>query len=51
MNHDSELLAALETAFQLIARVEEDHANRCAIPESVWDLIAFLNWTGNTPWN
>lgn len=51
MNGEPEILEALEIAFRLIARVEDDHASACVIPDSVWDLISFLNWTGDTAWN
>lgn len=48
---DPDLLNALTLAFDMIAQLEVAHGERCQIPDSVWDLVTFLNWTPNTRWN
>lgn len=48
---NDDLLDALEVAFHMISELEIAHGERCEIPESAWDLVAFLNWSPNTPWN
>lgn len=45
------LLTALDLAFTMISKLEVAHGELCEIPETAWDLVAFLNWTQNTPWN
>jgi len=48
---NEDLFDALEVAFNLISKLEIAHDERCEIPDSAWDLVAFLDWSPTAPWN
>lgn len=48
---NEDLIHALEAAFDLISKLEIAHDGRCEIPDSAWELVAFLDWSPNALWN